>query len=126
MTAEIIARALGGRKVGAAWMARCPAHDDCEPSLSIHDVKDRVLVHCHAGCSQVRVIAVLRARGIWNHRASSAADTNARDCAIVCSIARQCGADIGVIRKALCRDGHGRASGSLGIALDRLADENRR
>ena len=35
MTAETIAKALGGRKRGAAWMARCPAHDDREPSLSI-------------------------------------------------------------------------------------------
>jgi hypothetical protein len=32
MKAETIARALGGRKAGAGWMARCPAHDDHEPS----------------------------------------------------------------------------------------------
>jgi hypothetical protein len=41
MTAETIARALGGRKVGAAWMARCPAHEDCEPSLPIEDPSPR-------------------------------------------------------------------------------------
>ncbi len=35
MTAETIAKALGGRKAGGSWMARCPAHDDREPSLSI-------------------------------------------------------------------------------------------
>ena len=28
MTAETIAKALGGRKAGGGWMARCPAHDD--------------------------------------------------------------------------------------------------
>ena len=39
MTAQAIAKALGGRKVGAAWMARCPAHDDREPSLSIRQGK---------------------------------------------------------------------------------------
>jgi hypothetical protein len=37
MTAEAIAKALGGRKAGAAWMAKCPAHKDREPSLSIKD-----------------------------------------------------------------------------------------
>jgi putative DNA primase/helicase len=68
MTAETIAKALGGRRVGRAWMARCPAHDDREPSLSIRETKDgKVLVRCHAGCDQQRVIAVLRARGIWSN-----------------------------------------------------------
>ena len=50
MTAETIAKALGGRKAGGGWMARCPAHDDRAPSLSIRDADDgKVLVHCHAG-----------------------------------------------------------------------------
>ena len=45
MTAQTIAKALGGRKVGGAWMARCPTHDDREPSLSIRDADDgKVLV----------------------------------------------------------------------------------
>ena len=58
-----------------------------------------------------------------NHKSNSAADTNARDSAIVCSIALQYGADIETIRKALCRDSHGHASGPLGAALDRVAKE---
>ena len=41
MTAETIAKALGGRKAGGGWMARCPAHDDREPSLSISDAQGR-------------------------------------------------------------------------------------
>lgn len=66
MNAETIAKALGGRKVGGAWMARCPAHDDRDPSLSIQDANDcKVLVRCHAGCDQARVIAKLRSRGLW-------------------------------------------------------------
>ncbi len=66
MKAETIAKALGGRKAGGGWMARCPAHDDREPSLSIRDGDDgKVLVRCHAGCDQERVIAALRARGLW-------------------------------------------------------------
>jgi putative DNA primase/helicase len=66
MTAEAIAKALGGRKMGGSWMARCPAHDDRTPSLSIRDADDgRVLIRCHAGCEQKQVIAILRSRGLW-------------------------------------------------------------
>jgi putative DNA primase/helicase len=31
------------------WAARCPAHEDRNPSLSITR-RDRWLLHCHAGC----------------------------------------------------------------------------
>ena len=66
MNAETIARALGGRRAGATWMARCPAHDDRSPSLSIRAGNDgKVLVRCHAGCDQRDLIAVLQARGLW-------------------------------------------------------------
>ena len=71
MNAETIAKALGGRKAGGGWMARCPAHDDRKPSLSIRDADDgKVLVRCHAGCDQERVIAALRSRGLWSENAS--------------------------------------------------------
>jgi len=66
MNAETIAKALGGGKACDGWMARCPAHDDRKPSLSIRDADDgKVLVRCHAGCDQGRVISVLRSRGLW-------------------------------------------------------------
>jgi putative DNA primase/helicase len=66
MTAEGIANALGGRKAGRGWTARCPAHDDRTPSFSICDADDnKVLVRCHAGCEQERVIEALRSRGLW-------------------------------------------------------------
>jgi hypothetical protein len=58
-----------------------------------------------------------------NHKSGSQADTNARDAAITLSLALQHGADIEMIRRALCRDSHGRPSGPLGAALDRLADD---
>jgi hypothetical protein len=51
-----------------------------------------------------------------NHKSNSAADVNAKDAAI----ALQNVADVEVIRKALCRDSHGRASGPLGAALEGL------
>jgi hypothetical protein len=55
MTAEDIAKVLGGRRAGPSWMSRCPAHNDREPRLSIHRAV-MVLVRCHAGCEQARVI----------------------------------------------------------------------
>ncbi len=58
---------------------------------------------------------------IQNHQSNSSADTAARDAAIACSLALQHGADLELIRKALCRDSHGRASGPLGAALDFIA-----
>ena len=57
-----------------------------------------------------------------NGRSNSAADTAARDLGIVASIALQFGADLETIRRALCRDAHGRASGPLGAALDKIAE----
>lgn len=68
MTAETIAKALGGRKVGSGWMARCPAHDDRDPSLSIRESDSKVLVRCHAGCDQRDVIAALKERRLWDGR----------------------------------------------------------
>jgi ribonucleoside-diphosphate reductase alpha chain len=58
-----------------------------------------------------------------NHKSNSAADVNARDAAIACSIALQFGADVETIRRALSRDSHGRATGPLGAALDHIGDE---
>jgi hypothetical protein len=51
MTAEDIAKVLGGRRAGPSWMDR-------EPRLSIHQAV-MVLVRCHAGCEQARVITAL-------------------------------------------------------------------
>jgi hypothetical protein len=70
-TAETIAKTFGGRKAGGGWMARCPAHDDRTPSLSIYDADDgKVLIRCHAGCDQDQVIAILRSRGLWTESGS--------------------------------------------------------
>lgn len=39
------------------WIARCPAHDDKTPSLSIATADDgRVLIKCHAGCEAAAVV----------------------------------------------------------------------
>ena len=56
-----------------------------------------------------------------NHKSNSTADINARDAAIVFSIAVQSGADPEMIRRALSRNSQGRALGPLGTALDLIA-----
>lgn len=39
------------------WLARCPAHQDKSPSLSIREQSDgTVLLHCFAGCSAAEVV----------------------------------------------------------------------
>jgi len=53
MTVEdFLQRPEGVRKSGQRWMARCPAHADRSPSLSVREGEDgRILLHCFAGCS---------------------------------------------------------------------------
>lgn len=49
---DVLSRVPGHRKSGSGWLARCPAHDDSGPSLSISETADgRVLLHCFAGCA---------------------------------------------------------------------------
>jgi putative DNA primase/helicase len=45
---------------GGAWTARCPAHEDRSPSLSIKEGHGgRVLLRCHAGCTTEAIVAAL-------------------------------------------------------------------
>ncbi len=59
--ASLIARLDHVRRTGAGrWLARCPAHDDRRPSLSVAELEDgRVLVHCFAGCAIEEVLDAL-------------------------------------------------------------------
>ena len=42
------------------WVARCPAHDDRSPSLSITTGDDgKVLLHCFAGCGAADVVEAI-------------------------------------------------------------------
>lgn len=57
---EILDRLSGKRRAGGGWVARCPAHDDRLPSLSIGVSRDgRVLLHCFAGCDYREIVARL-------------------------------------------------------------------
>jgi len=62
MSAEtLLSRLDKVRRTGAGrWIARCPAHDDKSPSLSIRELDDgRTLVHCFAGCSVREVVTAV-------------------------------------------------------------------
>ena len=45
-------------KAGDGYKARCPCHDDKNPSLSVK-MNGRLLLHCFAGCSYERIVAAL-------------------------------------------------------------------
>jgi hypothetical protein len=55
----ILSRLGGVRHSGDGWIARCPAHGDHNPSLSVRETVGKILVHCHAGCTVEAVCAAL-------------------------------------------------------------------
>lgn len=62
MTAETLLSRL--EKVKATgkdrWVARCPAHQDKSPSLTVREIEDgRVLLHCFTGCAAGDVLAAV-------------------------------------------------------------------
>lgn len=62
MTADTLLQHLDGvKRTGAeTWLARCPAHDDKRPSLSVRETGDgRVLLNCWAGCATGDVLAAV-------------------------------------------------------------------
>lgn len=65
MRAEQFTRELGGRWFGRFGIARRPAHDDRQPSLSIADGKKvKLQVPCHGGCNFRDVLDALEKLGI--------------------------------------------------------------
>lgn len=60
---EFLQRLPDARPVGRNWRARCPAHNDRNPSLSIREGSDgRILIKCHAGCATEAVVGALGLR----------------------------------------------------------------
>src|SRR5262249_33016148 len=56
----VLSRLSGAKRNGTGWSARCPAHDDRAPSLSVGAGDDgRALICCHAGCSAEAVVQAL-------------------------------------------------------------------
>jgi ribonucleoside-diphosphate reductase alpha chain len=58
-----------------------------------------------------------------NHKPNSTAGIMASDSAVAASLALQFGCPLDVLRKAMMRDGRGRASGPLGQALEQIAND---
>ena len=56
-----LAERLSAKRVREGqWIARCPAHEDRDPSLSLRLLEDgRWLVHCHAGCPPGAVVGAV-------------------------------------------------------------------
>jgi len=51
------------RRSGTGWVARCPAHEDKRPSLSVGEGREgRALLKCHAGCSPEAICVALGLR----------------------------------------------------------------
>ena len=62
MSAETFLEKLDGvlDRGNGQWLARCPAHDDKSPSLSIKEAADgTLLIHCFACCSPADVVAAV-------------------------------------------------------------------
>ena len=57
---DVLQRLEGVRPHGAGkWSAQCPAHQDKNPSLSIGEEADRILLHCFACCDNRDIVAAL-------------------------------------------------------------------
>jgi len=59
---DLVLRGLSGirQRQPRQWSARCPAHDDRGPSLSVRETSDEaVLLHCFAGCTVHDITALL-------------------------------------------------------------------
>ncbi len=66
LSADLLAQNLEGRRSGKGWIAKCPAHEDNKPSLSIGVGRNgRPLVHCFSGCTQDELIQELKKRDLW-------------------------------------------------------------
>lgn len=78
--ALVLSRLDAVRSSGEGFMARCPAHDDSNPSLSIAWKDGCILIKCHAGCSTEDVVRAmgLTMRDLFDEDASSVALSRAK------------------------------------------------
>mgnify|MGYP002641388782 FL=1 len=51
MTGALFAQNLGATSGNGQWLVCCPAHEDSTPSLSVKQGRDKILLHCKAGCN---------------------------------------------------------------------------
>lgn len=61
MGVDLLSRLSGVRSTGRdRWIAKCPAHDDRSPSMTVRQLPDgRTLMHCFAGCETATILDAL-------------------------------------------------------------------
>lgn len=75
----VLPRLSGIKKLADGYSARCPAHDDSSPSLSVKAGRDQpVVLYCHAGCDQDKILTEL---GLTFADISAPREDNDRDTA---------------------------------------------
>jgi putative DNA primase/helicase len=58
--AEHLVDLLSAKRNRDGWIAKCPAHEDRQPSLSINEGADgRVLLKCFAGCTTDNIVSAV-------------------------------------------------------------------
>jgi len=56
----VLGKLDGVRKCAGYWKARCPAHEDREPSLTVgRGTSQPVVLNCHAGCDRDAILAAI-------------------------------------------------------------------
>jgi hypothetical protein len=56
----LVSRLDGAKRTGPGrYIAKCPAHPDKSPSLTIAEKDGKVLLHCFAGCEPADVLAAV-------------------------------------------------------------------
>lgn len=56
---ELLPRLDHVKPIAGGWQARCAAHDDRNPSLSVSEREGKILLRCHAGCETSAILAAL-------------------------------------------------------------------
>lgn len=64
---EFVDKLEGVKKQRGGYVARCPAHEDRNPSLTVKETEDedggsKLLVHCFAGCTTSSVVDAMGLR----------------------------------------------------------------
>lgn len=57
---EFLERLEGVRRSGGGHTARCPAHEDRDPSLSVREGSRWILFYCHAGCTAQSILDAMK------------------------------------------------------------------
>src|SRR6185312_8278434 len=60
MNIQDVISKTNARRSGEGWVAKCPAHDDTNPSLSFREADNgKILFKCHASCSYEAIVSAL-------------------------------------------------------------------